>query len=70
MAPTTVTTIVLILFALVVFALTAYAWFGSWDFVVQRPVRGSASSSEDEIEVAVLQMRRAIEEYERRQRHR
>ena len=67
MAPTTVTTIVLILFALVVFALTAYAWFGSWDFVVQRPVR---SSSEDEIEVAVLQMRRAIEEYERRQRFR
>lgn len=67
MAPTTVTTIVLILFALGVFALTAYAWFGSWDLLVRRPVR---SSSEDEVETAVLQMRRAIEEYERSQRHR
>jgi len=62
MASTTVTSIVLILFALGVFALTAYAWFGSWDLVVRRPVR---TYGEDEVEVAVLQMRRAIEEYER-----
>jgi cytochrome c-type biogenesis protein CcmH/NrfG len=67
MAPTTVTTIVLVLFALGVLALTAYAWFGSWDLLVQRPVR---SSSEDEIEAAVLRMRRAIEEYEHQQRSR
>ncbi len=67
MAPTTVTTIVLLLFALGVFALTAYAWFGSWDLLVQRPAR---ISSEDEIEAAVVQMRQAIEEYERTQRYR
>ena len=66
MAPTTVTTIVLILFALGLLALTAYTWFGSWEPVVRRAVpRGR---DQDEIEVAVLQMRRAIEDYERRQR--
>ena len=36
MAPTTVTTIVLILFALGVFALTAYAWLGAWNLMVPR----------------------------------
>jgi hypothetical protein len=66
MAPTTVTTIVLVLFALGLLALTAYTWFGSWEPVVRRPVpRGR---DQDDIEVAVLQMRRAIEDYERRQR--
>ena len=63
MAPTTVTTIVLILFALFVFALTAYAYLGSWDLAVRRPV-----VEDDDIDAAVQQMRRAIEEYERRQR--
>ncbi len=65
MAPTTVTTIVLILFALSVLALTAYAWLGSWNLAVPRPdpVRDS-----DDVEAAVAQMRRAIEDYERTQR--
>ena len=66
MAPTTVTTIVLILFALGLLALTAYTWFGSWEPVVRRPV--PHGRDQDEIEVAVLQMRRAIEDYERGQR--
>ena len=66
MAPTTVTTIVLVLFALGLLALTAYAWFGSWDAAVRS--RGASASRQDEIEVAVLAMRRSIEDYERRQR--
>jgi cytochrome c-type biogenesis protein CcmH/NrfG len=66
MAPTTVTTIVLVLFALGLLALTAYAWFGSWDAAVRG--RGAPASRQDEIEVAVLAMRRSIEDYERRQR--
>jgi cytochrome c-type biogenesis protein CcmH/NrfG len=65
MASTTVTTIVMILFALGVFALTAYAWLGAWDHAATRPARVQDS---DEIEVAVAQMRQAIEDYERSQR--
>ena len=64
MAPTTVTTIVLVLSALGVLALTAYAWFGSWDLLLPRP----ATDRDDEVEAAVRQMRRAIEDYERGQR--
>ena len=66
MAPTTVTTIVLVLFGLGLLALTAYTWFGSWEPVVRRT--GAAANRQDEIEVAVLAMRRSIEDYERRQR--
>lgn len=65
MAPTTVTTIVLVMFALGVLALTAYAWLGSWNLAVPRP---SPVRDSDEIEAAVVQMRRSIEEYERNQR--
>lgn len=65
MEPTTITTIVLILFALVVFALTAYAWLGAWNLMVPKV---SPARSDDQIEAAVVQMRRAIEDYERSQR--
>lgn len=64
MAPTTVTTIVLVLFGLGLLAMAGWAWFGSWQPVVRRapqPVQ------DDEVEAAVRRMRRAIEEYERRQ---
>ena len=64
MAPSTITTIVMILFALGVFVLTGYAWLGTWNLVLSRP---SPLADGDEIEAAVLQMRRAIEEYERNQ---
>jgi cytochrome c-type biogenesis protein CcmH/NrfG len=65
MESTTVTTIVLVLFALGVFALTGYAWLGAWNHAVTRPARVRDS---DEIEAAVAQMRQAIEDYERSQR--
>jgi cytochrome c-type biogenesis protein CcmH/NrfG len=64
MAPTTVTTIALVIFALGLLAMASYAWFGSWQPVVRRV----AARDDDEIESAVLEMRRAIEDYERRQR--
>lgn len=65
MAPTTVTTIVLVLFGLGLLAMASWAWFGSWQPVVRRlpqPV------PDDDVEAAVLQMRRAIEDYERQHR--
>jgi len=64
MAPTTVTTIVLALFGLGLLAMASWAWFGSWQPVVRRAV----VPSEADIDAAVLQMRRSIEDYERRQR--
>ena len=66
MAPTTVTTIVLVLFGLGLLAMASYAWFGSWQPVVRRAT--ATLARQDEIEVAVLQMRRSIEDYERRHR--
>ena len=64
MAPTTVTSIVLVLFGLGLLAMASYAWFGSWQPVVRRV----SSREDDEVEAAVLEMRRSIEDYERRQR--
>ena len=66
MAPTTVTTIVLVLFGLGLLATAGWAWFGSWQPVVRR----APQPVPDDVEAAVRQMRRAIEEYERRQRAR
>ena len=64
MAPTTVTTIALVVFALGLLAMASYAWFGSWQPVVRR-----VTPREDpKIEAAVLEMRRSIEDYERRRR--
>ena len=64
MAPTTVTTIFLVLFALGVLALSAYTWLGSWELQVRRPA--PQRQHDPEIEAAVRQMRRSIEDYERR----
>jgi len=68
MAPTTITTIGLVLFGLGVLAMAAYTWFGSWQPVVRRAT--VRPLHDDEIETAVLQMRAAIEDYERRHRPR
>ena len=64
MAPTTMTTIALVVFALGLLAMASYAWFGSWQPVVRR----MSPREDDEVEAAVLEMRRSIEDYERRQR--
>jgi cytochrome c-type biogenesis protein CcmH/NrfG len=64
MAPTTMTTIALVVFALGLLAMASYAWFGSWQPVVRR----ISPRDDDEVETAVLEMRRSIEDYERRQR--
>ena len=67
MAPTTVTTILLVLFGLGLLAMASWAWFGSW----QPEVRRAYDPADDEdVEVAVRQMRQAIEDYERRHRTR
>ena len=66
MEPTTVTTIVMIIFATAVIAMGLRNLFGSWEPVVRRAV--PEQRTEAEIEAAVLQMRRAIEDYERGQR--
>ncbi len=67
MAPTTLTTIVLVLFGLSLLAMAGWAWFGSWQPVVRRAPQPVA---DDDVEAAVAQMRRAIEDYERRHRTR
>ncbi len=67
MAPTTVTTIVLVLFGLGLLAMAGWAWFGSWQPVVRRAPQ---PVTDDDVEAAVAQMRRAIEDYERRHRAR
>jgi hypothetical protein len=65
MEPTTVTSIVMIVFAVGIIAVGLRNLFGAWEPIVRRtPV----SDEEAEIQAAVREMRRAIEEYERRQR--
>ena len=65
MEPTTVTSIVMIVFAVGLIIMGIRNLFGAWEPVVRRePV----SDEEAEIQAAVRDMRRAIEEYERRQR--
>ena len=65
MEPTTVTSIVMIVFAIGMIAVGLRNLFGAWEPIVRRrPV----SDEEAEIQAAVRDMRRAIEEYERRQR--
>jgi hypothetical protein len=65
MEPTTVTSIVMIAFAVGMIFVGIRNLFGAWEPIVRRtPV----SDEEAEIQAAVRDMRRAIEEYERRQR--
>ena len=63
MEPTTVTTIVMIIFAAAVIAMGIRNLFGSWEPIVRRAT--PEQRTEAEIEAAVRQMRRAIEAYER-----
>jgi hypothetical protein len=65
MEPTTVTTIVMILFAAGMIVVGIRNLFGAWEPIVRRtPV----PDEEVEIQAAVREMRRAINEYERQQR--
>ena len=66
MEPTTVTTIVMILFAIGVISMGVRNLFGSWEPIVRRAT--PEHRTEAEIEAAVRQMRRAIEDYERGER--
>jgi hypothetical protein len=68
MEPTTITTIVMILFAIFVMSWAAYCWFSDWQPVVRRYLTPE-EQLEAEIQAAVHQMRRAIEDYERGERH-
>jgi hypothetical protein len=62
MAPTTVTTIVMVVFALFVIAWGLYNLFGDWEPAV-RPL-SREEQLEIEYERAVREMRQAIDEYE------
>ena len=66
MEATTVTTIVMVLFAIAVISMGVRNLFGSWEPIVRRAT--PEQRTEAEIEAAVRQMRRAIEDYERGQR--
>ena len=66
MAATTVTTIILIVFAVFVISWGLYNLFGNWDLAVERP--RPEERVEAEFQRAVREMRQAIEEYERGER--
>jgi hypothetical protein len=68
MEPTTVTTIFMILFAVGVISWTLYCWFSDWQPVVRRYVSPEVLT-EAEIQAALRQMREAIDDYERGERH-
>ena len=68
MEPTTITTIVMILFAIGVTSWALYCWFSDWQPVVRREL-SQEERLEAEIEDAVRQMRQAIADYERGERH-
>jgi hypothetical protein len=65
--PTTVTTIFMVLFAIGVITWTLYLWFSDWQPVVRRYL--TDDEREAEIQAAVRQMRQAIADYERDNRH-
>jgi hypothetical protein len=65
--PTTVTTIFMVLFAIGVITWTLYLWFSDWQPVVRRYL--TEDEREAEIQAAVRQMRQAIADYERDNRH-
>ncbi|MFP5283445.1 MAG: hypothetical protein ACLGIF_08355 [Actinomycetes bacterium] len=66
MAATTLTTIVMIAFAVFVLTWAGYTWFGSWQPEVRR--LSPQERLEAEYDLTVRQMRQAIEEYERGER--
>ena len=63
MEPTTVTTIFMIMFAIGVISLAVYCWFGDWGAAIRTLTPEQRTSRE--IETAVLELRRAIRDYER-----
>ena len=65
MEPTTVTSIVMIVFAAGLIAMALRNLFGAWEPIVRRE---RVPEEEAEIQAAILDMRRAIAEYERRER--
>ena len=69
MAPTTLTTIVMVFFAVFVISWAAYNLFGSWQPEPRR-VRVSSPPSDADIDRAVVEMRAAIEAYEQGQQRR
>ena len=68
MEPTTITTIFMILFAIGVTSWAVYCWCSDWQPVVRRYLTPE-ERLEEEIQAAVQQMRQAIEDYERGDRH-
>ena len=68
MEPTTITTIVMILFAIGVTSWALYCWFSDWQPAVRREL-SQEERLEAEIDDAVRQMRQAIADYERGERH-
>jgi hypothetical protein len=65
MEPTTVTTIVMVVFAAGLIFVGLRNLFGAWEPIIRR---APVSDEEAEIQAAVRDMRRSIEDYERRQR--
>ena len=66
MEPTTITTMVMVAFAVGLITMTIRIYLGSWE--IQAPHRASSDPNDSEIEAAVLEMRRQIEDYEERHR--
>ena len=64
MEPTTITTMLLIAFAVGLITMTVRLYFGSWE--PPRPRRAPSDFYDPEIEAAVREMRQQIEDYERR----
>ena len=65
MAPTTFTSIVMVVIAVLVLTLASYAWLGDWE-----PQPRRTPVPEDHVSAEVEALRRAIEAYEREQRSR
>ena len=68
MEPTTITTICLILFGIGITSWAIYLWFSDWQPEVKR-YPSPEERLEAEIQAAVRQMRQAIDDSERGERH-
>lgn len=68
MEPTTITTIFMILFAIGMITWAIYLWFSDWQPEARR-YTSHEEHTEAEIQAALRQMRQAIDDYERGERH-
>jgi hypothetical protein len=68
MEPTTITTICMILFAIGMITWAIYLWFSDWQPEARR-YASPEERTEAEIQAALRQMRQAIDDYERGERH-